>query len=129
MTEIDVEETTPKMIDSLPQLELDQLRATLEDIRVKLANLSERVTGIEKLAAPAQPAVPVAEAAATGLPTTNSSAAVEAGITEEAVLAISAALAAWLGVQPHIRQIRLIRTGSWAQQGRVTIQTSHGLHH
>jgi methylmalonyl-CoA carboxyltransferase large subunit len=55
--------------------------------------------------------------------------AVEAGISEEVVLAISAALAAWLGVHAHIRQIRLIRTGAWAQQGRVTIQASHRLYH
>jgi methylmalonyl-CoA carboxyltransferase large subunit len=44
------------------------------------------------------------------------------------VLAISAAIAAWLGVQAHIRQIRLIRSPAWAQQGRVTIQASHRLH-
>jgi hypothetical protein len=58
----------------------------------------------------------------------NSSVAAAAGISEEELLAISAALAAWLGVQAHIRQIRLIRTGAWAQQGRVTIQASHRLH-
>jgi methylmalonyl-CoA carboxyltransferase large subunit len=59
----------------------------------------------------------------------TSSMAVEAGISEEEVLAISAALAAWLGVHAHIRQIRLIRTGAWAQQGRVTIQASHRLNY
>jgi hypothetical protein len=51
------------------------------------------------------------------------------GISEEELLAISAALAAFFGVQPHIRQIRLIRTGAWAQQGRVTIQSSHSLNY
>jgi methylmalonyl-CoA carboxyltransferase large subunit len=116
------------MIDSSPQLELDQLRATLEDIRAQFRSLSERVTGIEKLASPAQSAAPVAKAETPGAPAAESSVAVAAGVTEEEVLAISAALAAWLGVQPHIRQIRLIHTSSWAQQGRVTIQTSHGLH-
>ena len=62
-------------------------------------------------------------------PSTTSSVAAAAGISEEELLAISAALAAWLGVQAHIRQIRLIRTGAWAQQGRVTIQASHRLYH
>jgi methylmalonyl-CoA carboxyltransferase 12S subunit len=43
------------------------------------------------------------------------------------VLAISAAVAAYLGVRAHIRQIRLVSTGAWAQQGRVSIQASHRL--
>jgi len=127
VTVIDVEETSTKMSDSVPQLELNQLRATLDEIRAQLASVSERVTGLEKLAAPA-PQAPVAKAESK-TSTNNSSVAVAAGITEEEVLAISAALAAWLGVQPHIRQIRLIRTSGWAQQGRVTIQASHRPHH
>lgn len=130
VTEPDVEEmATKKMSDSRSQLELDHLRATLEEIRAQIAGLSERVTGIEKQAAPAQPAASPVKAGTVSGSKTNSSVAVEAGITEEDVLAISAALAAWLGVQPHIRQIRLIRTNNWAEQGRVTIQTSHELHY
>ncbi len=62
-------------------------------------------------------------------PLITSSVATEAGISEQELLAITAALAAWLGVHAHIRQIRLIRTGAWAQQGRVTIQASHRLNH
>ena len=38
---------------------------------------------------------------------------------------ISAAIAAYLGVMPHIRQISLVGGAFWAQQGRVTIQASH----
>jgi methylmalonyl-CoA carboxyltransferase large subunit len=113
----------------------EDLRATLQEILAQLANLADRVSGLEQLASisGAEPAVPppsdevvaaVAEPAPTPPPV-----AVEAGITEEEVLAISAALAAWLGVHPHIRQIRLIRTGAWAQQGRVTIQASHRLNY
>jgi methylmalonyl-CoA carboxyltransferase 12S subunit len=49
------------------------------------------------------------------------------GITEEEVLAISAAVAAYLGVRAHIKQIRLIGGNAWAQQGRVSIQASHRL--
>ena len=48
-------------------------------------------------------------------------------ITEEEVLAISAAIGAYLGVRAHIRQIRLVSTNAWAQQGRVSIQASHRL--
>ena len=49
-------------------------------------------------------------------------------IGEEELLAISAALAAYLGVRVHMRQIRLISSSAWAQQGRVSIQASHRLH-
>ena len=48
-------------------------------------------------------------------------------ISEETLLVISAAIAAFLGVKPHIRQIRLLDGAPWGQQGRVTIQASHTL--
>jgi len=48
-------------------------------------------------------------------------------VTNELIAIISAALAAHLGVKPHIRQITLLGGASWAQQGRVTIQASHAL--
>jgi methylmalonyl-CoA carboxyltransferase large subunit len=50
-----------------------------------------------------------------------------AAITEEELLAVSAAIGAYLGVRAHIRQIRLVGTTAWAQQGRVSIQASHRL--
>jgi methylmalonyl-CoA carboxyltransferase large subunit len=126
-------ETT--MNGSVPNSDAETLRATLEEIRSQLATLTERVNGLEKLVSPVAPQsataakAPTPEPAVSNAPATNSSVAAAAGISEEEILAISAALAAWLGVQPHIRQIRLIRTSAWAQQGRVTIQASHGLHY
>jgi methylmalonyl-CoA carboxyltransferase large subunit len=53
------------------------------------------------------------------------------GLSEELLLVISAAIAAFLGKKPHIRQIRLLGSAAWPQQGRVTIQASHALsvHH
>jgi methylmalonyl-CoA carboxyltransferase large subunit len=53
------------------------------------------------------------------------------GLSEELVLVISAAIAAFLGKKPHIRQIRLLSSHAWAEHGRVTIQASHALstHH
>jgi len=125
------------MIETVPHPELDssatELHTLLQDLRQQLASLSERVAGLEKLASPAAASAVVAKAAApaavvAAAPKPKASIAVEAGITEEEVLAISAALAAWLGVHAHIRQIRLIRSGAWAQQGRASIQASHGLH-
>jgi methylmalonyl-CoA carboxyltransferase large subunit len=113
----------------------DNLRAILQDIQSQLERLAARVAGLEELAsmggAESSPvAAPHnAEPRVTEPPATTSPVAVEAGISEEEVLAISAAIAVWLGVHAHIRQIRLIRTGAWAQQGRVTIQASHRLNH
>ena len=113
----------------------DDLRATLQDILAQLANLAQRVSGLEELASMGGgESAPAAvsreeEPRVSEPPPTTSSMAVVAGISEEEVLASSAAIAAWLGVHAHIRQIRLIRTGAWAQQGRVTIQASHRLYH
>ncbi len=55
------------------------------------------------------------------------SAKLPAGITEPELIAISAAVAAFLGLRAHIRQIRLVSSNAWAQQGRVFIQASHRL--
>jgi methylmalonyl-CoA carboxyltransferase large subunit len=121
------------MSESIPDRELAALRGAMQDLRAQVAALTERLAGLEELASmsggesipAARPAV--AETDVSDAPSANSFVAAAEGITEEEFLAISAALAAWLGVHAHIRQIRLIRTGSWAQQGRVTIQTSHRL--
>jgi methylmalonyl-CoA carboxyltransferase large subunit len=113
----------------------DDLRSTLQDILVQVANLAQRVSGLEELASMGR-----GESAPTGIarevaarvteePSTTTSVAASAGISEVEMLAVSAAIAAWLGVRAHIRQIRLIRTGAWAQQGRATIQASHSLYH
>lgn len=45
----------------------------------------------------------------------------------ELVLALSAAIAAYLGEKPRIRQIRLVSGVPWVHQGRATIQASHAL--
>jgi methylmalonyl-CoA carboxyltransferase large subunit len=50
-----------------------------------------------------------------------------AGLSEELLVVIGAAVAAFLGKRPHIKQIRLLGTTAWAQQGRVQIQASHAL--
>jgi methylmalonyl-CoA carboxyltransferase large subunit len=91
---------------------------TLEALRQELARLSERVAALEAAAAPAGRASPSPAPAA---------APAAEGLSEEIVLVISAAIAAYLGKKPHIRQIRLLGSAAWAQQGRVTIQASHAL--
>jgi methylmalonyl-CoA carboxyltransferase large subunit len=81
----------------------------LRALRQELARLGERVAALE---------------AAAGV---KPQAAAAPGVSEEILLVISAAVAAFLGKRPHIRQIRLVDSAAWAQQGRVTIQASHAL--
>jgi methylmalonyl-CoA carboxyltransferase 12S subunit len=95
---------------------LDQIRAQLADLTDRVAKLEGKTPGVEapgvahsrtEVDAPVPQAEPV---------------------NEEILLAISAAVAAYLGEGMHIRQIRLISSPAWAQQGRVWIQASHRLH-
>jgi methylmalonyl-CoA carboxyltransferase large subunit len=92
------------------------MAGALAALRADLARLGERVAALERTGAPKAPA------AAEPAPA-------EAGVTEELVLVISAAVAAFLGKKAPIRQIRLTGSGAWAQQGRVIIQASHVLSH
>jgi methylmalonyl-CoA carboxyltransferase large subunit len=94
------------------------LATTLEQLQAQLAEISKRMKLLEG-EAPAS----VQKAAA---PPARTEPAPDV-ITEEEVLAISAAIGAYLGVRAHIRQIRLVSTSAWAQQGRVSIQASHRL--
>jgi methylmalonyl-CoA carboxyltransferase large subunit len=97
-----------------------QVADALEALRREVARLGERVAALEGAAgvAPRPAAPPVAA---------QEKKSDSAEISEELVLVISAAIAAFLGKKPHIRQIRLLGSAAWAQQGRVTIQASHAL--
>lgn len=75
---------------------------TLQELQAQMAEIAARIALLEKQG-------------------------VAGEITEEELIAVSAAIAAFLGVKPHIRQIRLVGTSAWAQQGRVSIQASHRL--
>ena len=55
-------------------------------------------------------------------------AAASAAPSEEEMLAIGAAVAAFLGVRAQIRQVRLVRSSAWAQVGRMGAHASHRLH-
>jgi methylmalonyl-CoA carboxyltransferase 12S subunit len=103
--------------------------AALGALRQEVARLGERVAALEagagKETAPAS--VPVAAREATAGETPAAAPMPAERPSEELVLVIGAAIAAFLGKKPHIRQIRLLGSGAWAQQGRVTIQASHTL--
>jgi methylmalonyl-CoA carboxyltransferase 12S subunit len=109
----------------MARITIKALAETLEKVQGQLATLSERLDRLEagapKPVAAAAPAVPETKAPAPEPPRPE--------ITEEEMVAISAALGAYLGVRIRIRQIRLVSSPAWAQQGRVSIQASHNLSH
>jgi methylmalonyl-CoA carboxyltransferase 12S subunit len=86
-----------------------KIAVALED---KIAELRRRVEKLEALLAAAKPA-PLPEA--------------KQEISPEIILAISAAVAAFLGKRATIRQIHLSSSSAWAEQGRATVQASHAI--
>ncbi|OJW24672.1 MAG: hypothetical protein BGO49_06440 [Planctomycetales bacterium 71-10] len=82
--------------------------ALLESLRADVARLGERVATLE--------AARVAPAPAAATP-----------IDDHTLRVIAATIAAYLGKKAHIRQIQLLGSDAWAQQGRVAIQASHAL--
>jgi methylmalonyl-CoA carboxyltransferase large subunit len=93
----------------------------VESLRHEVALLSQRMSEIETRVhggparvSPAEKSPPRAEP-----------------FSEELLIAIGAAVAAYLGVKPHIRQIRLLNSLPWSHEGRVTIQAARdfAVHH
>jgi methylmalonyl-CoA carboxyltransferase large subunit len=84
--------------------------------------LLERIEALERRVAELEGRKPQVPAAVAAPPAT----AVEKDDIPEDVLAvISAAVASFLGVKAHVKQIRLVGREAWAQQGRVSIMASH----
>ena len=98
----------------------ESLLEAVESLRAEVGRLGSRIAALETGAAK-----PPIEAKEPPRPV------VDEAVSEELMLVIGAAVAAYLGVKPHIRQIHLLNNVTWAQQGRVTIQASHALamHH
>lgn len=92
-----------------------QLAEAVDALRGEVARLSQRMADLEKV-------LPGQTGQAIQRPVQTSK--VE-HVSEELLVAIGAAVAAYLGVKPHIRQIRLVTKNPWGLQGRVTIQASH----
>jgi methylmalonyl-CoA carboxyltransferase large subunit len=101
-------------------VELNDILVAVESLRAEVAQLRERLTTVEAKVGPA-PAPKLAP------PTPVAPPPAPEQINEELILVIGAAVAAFLGVKPYIRQIRLLGGATWVQQGRVTIQASHAL--
>jgi len=86
------------------EAEVKELRQRVEKLEALLAASAEKVKP--------QPPVPPA---------------ISYQIAPDILLAISAAVAAFLGKRATIQQIRLTGTTAWAMQGRATVQASHGI--
>ena len=98
----------------MSKIALEKLAKTVEELQAQVAALTAKLAQVETQAPEPPPAAaPVQQ--------------VEEGISEEILLAISAAVAAYLGERAHVRAVRLISTSRWSQEGRVSIQASHRL--
>ena len=86
----------------------DDLPALVAQMRAEIERLARRVNELEQRMAEAPLAASVAP-------------------SEETLLAISAAVAAFLGVRARIRQVRVVHSTAWAQVGRVGTHASHRL--
>ena len=108
-----------------------QLAETLRVLREELTLLAERVTALEAgrdgLAANGSTTAAAGIAPAVAAPAAATPAA--KGVSDEVLLVISAAIAAYLGKKPRIRQIRLVTSAQWTNQGRVNVQASHAFGH
>jgi methylmalonyl-CoA carboxyltransferase 12S subunit len=100
----------------------------LEQVQAQLAALMERVERLEPAGATQPAANGSAPAVAAVEKTPPPPEPGRPVLTDEQLLAVSAALGAYLGVRVRIKQIRLLSSRAWAQQGRVSIQASHNLH-
>lgn len=87
---------------------LTQRVQALDAVRGELNALKVQISALEQSAAKA--------------------AAAPAPVSEEDMLAISAAVAAFLGVRARIRQVRLVHSSAWAQVGRMGTHASHHTH-
>ena len=105
---------------------LAALEQQLAKLASRLDEMERRISAQPSAARPEAKPEPVKQPAPVKAAPPAPPAAPE--VTEEELLAISAALAAYFGVRVHVRQVRLISSAAWAQQGRVSVQASHLLH-
>lgn len=109
----------------------EDMPALVAALRADLQALALRVAELEaQQPSAAQPSRwgPAVAAAPAGPEPAAAAAAAPAALTEDEMLSIAAAVAAYLGVRARIRQVRLVQSSAWAQVGRATIHASHRIH-
>lgn len=90
----------------------------------RIESLAARVAELERV----QPASPTAPAPLQPMIAAPAEPPSLPEVTEEDMVFIAAAVAAYLGVRARIRQVRLVQSSAWAQVGRATIHASHRVH-
>lgn len=93
-----------------------KINPLIKDLQKQIAALEARIEELER---------PVNAKAAAPVPVLQPAPPAPEPISEETMLLIAAAVAAYLGERAHIRVVRLAPSHAWAQQGRVSIQASH----
>ena len=111
----------------MPPMKQSELRTLLEELHAQLAALGERVSRLEAASPVGEPRADAQVPAPALAGEARLQPEPDGEVPEEILLAISAAVAAFLGERAHVRQVRLIRSAAWAQQGRVSVQASHRL--
>jgi methylmalonyl-CoA carboxyltransferase large subunit len=103
----------------------NETQAMIAAMRAEIAALTQRVQALdavrEELSALKLQVSALEHSAARA-------AAAPAPVTEEDMIAISAAVAAFLGVRARIRQVRLVQSSAWGQVGRMGSHASHHTH-
>jgi hypothetical protein len=98
--------------------QVTSLTELVEQMRLQLAKQSEALAKLTAIA-PALPAQPIAN---------------EKAVSPDVLIIIAAAVSSFLGKKIRIRSARMLQTpyeivNPWSQQGRVSVQASHWLHH
>ncbi len=110
----------------MEQGNIADILGVLEQIRTQMAELANRIAMLEgksPSAPPVSPDEPQPAGAEPAMPEQPAE-----SISEDILMAISASVAAFFGERVRIRQVRVVSSPAWAQQGRVWIQASHRLH-
>ena len=114
----------------MPAVENTTIEALQEQVRALEATLAALTSRLDRIAGPVPAPAPLPAPAPTPEPAPEP--VIEEGISEEILIVLSAAIAAFAGKRVRIRHARLVPqagTSAWAQQGRVFIQASHMLRH
>ena len=119
------------MVEKKPRSRKEPSNVATE-LLARIAELEERIARLESardaagaglVSAPRLAPPPVVAAPKPILPAAPPE--LREDVSEEILLVISAAVAAFLGERAHVRQVRLVGSDAWAQQGRVSVMASH----
>lgn len=112
-------------------VEEGRLEDLVHELSHRLSTMEQQIRAIQlqlgQTVRPAAPPVPPPQAAAPAPAPIKK----EEGISEEVLMVMAAAVAAFLGRKARIRRVRRLSepgANPWSQQGRVSIQASHNVH-